>query len=529
MHILWFRRDLRLSDNEIVTHSTADNAEVLPCFIIDPWFYQQAEVGKARVKFLFDSLENLDSNLREQGSQLYLLEGNSLNVIQELTRELLKLGDRPKLFFNHDVQVQYGIERDRQIIDFYREHSLEYYQGLNNFLQTDENCRDEWMEEYYTYLRQPLHPTAERINTPQLRIDIPQLTFSQLKQKYSQFWEAESFGEAAASQNLFKRTENTYFSGGETQAISTLSSFLDSRFHGYHWKISRPWLTQQGATSHLSPHLTFGTVSVRQVYQSTKAKAAELANNPKAQFSLKAFRDRLRWHDSFTQRLYFHPELVHTNRYPEFDEYYSPAELDEEKQELFTAWKEGQTGFPLVDASMRQLKTMGWMNFRMRAMCATFLCINCGISWHHGAEHYMKYLVDGDLAIDNWQWQMQAGVTNPLSDTFRIYNPNKNLEEKDGEVKFIYHWVEELRGYNLSEILNGAYLNESPYPEPILDWAQTRKTNGKIISGLRKRVKVRLLVEQGVDLEQAAIAKRTVEKYWENKDKQFREYQTKIT
>lgn len=387
MHILWFRRDLRLSDNEIVNLSCANNAEVLPCFIIDPWFYEQAEVGKARVKFLFESLENLDSNLRERGSQLYLFEGNSTDVIQELTRQLLQKGDRPKLFVNHDVQVQYGIERDRQIIDFYKQHNLSYHQGLNNFLQIDSESRDTWMEEYYNYLRQPLHITPEQILAPALQIDLPQLTFSQLKQKYSQFWELE----------------NTYFKGGETQANITLASFLDSRFHGYHWKISRPWHTQQGATSHLSPHLTFGTISVRQVYQSTKAKAAELANNPKAQFSLKAFRDRLRWHDSFTQRLYDRPELVHTNRYPEFDEYYSPAELDEEKQELFTAWKEGQTGFPLVDASMRQLKTMGWMNFRMRAMCATFLCINCGISWHHGAEHYMKYLVDGDLAIDNWQ------------------------------------------------------------------------------------------------------------------------------
>ncbi|WP_373528933.1 FAD-binding domain-containing protein, partial [Nostoc sp.] len=407
MHIIWFRRDLRLSDNEIVTLSTADNAEVLPCFIIDPWFYDRAEVGKARVRFLFESLENLDSNLRERGSQLYLFEGNSTDVIGELTHQLLQKGDRPKLFFNHDVQVQHGIERDRQIINLYREHSLEYHQGLNNFLQTNGNRRDEWMDEYYTYLRQPLHPTQELINTPKLNLNIPQLTFSDLKQKYSQFWELE----------------NTYFSGGETQANATLDSFLDSRFQGYHWKISRPWLTQQGATSHLSPHLTFGTISVRQVYQSTKAKAAELANNPKAQFSLKAFRDRLRWHDSFTQRLYFHPELVDTNRYREFDEYYSPAELNEEKQELFAAWKEGQTGFPLVDASMRQLKTMGWMNFRMRAMCATFLCINCGISWHHGAEHYMQQLIDGDLAIDHFQWQMQAGVTNPLSDTFRIYNP----------------------------------------------------------------------------------------------------------
>ncbi len=108
MHILWFRRDLRLSDNEIVALSCVHDAEVLPCFIIDPWFYEQAEVGKARVKFLFESLENLDSNLRALCSQLYLFEGNSINVIQELTGQLLKLGKHPKLFFNHDVQGQYA-------------------------------------------------------------------------------------------------------------------------------------------------------------------------------------------------------------------------------------------------------------------------------------------------------------------------------------------------------------------------------------------------------------------------------------
>ncbi len=172
MHILWFRRDLRLQNNEIVQLATVDNAEVLPCFIIDPWFYQQSEVGKARVKFLFESLEDLDRNLRARGSQLYLFEGNSTGVIRELTRQLLNLGDRPKLFFNHDVQVQYGIERDRQIIDFYREHNLDYHQGLNNFLQTDDERRDHWMEEYYNYLRQPLHPTPEHINTPELNLNI---------------------------------------------------------------------------------------------------------------------------------------------------------------------------------------------------------------------------------------------------------------------------------------------------------------------------------------------------------------------
>ena len=108
--------------------------------------------------------------------------------------------DRLKLFFNHDVHVQYRIERDLQIIDFYKQHSLSYYQGLNNFLQIDSDHRDEWINEHYTCLRQPLHSTPERINTPQLHLDIPQFTFSDLKPKYSQFWE----------------TDNSYFIGGET-------------------------------------------------------------------------------------------------------------------------------------------------------------------------------------------------------------------------------------------------------------------------------------------------------------------------
>jgi deoxyribodipyrimidine photo-lyase len=505
MHILWFRRDLRLSDNEIVTLATADFQPVLPCFIIDAWFYQNPDVGKARVRFLFESLENLDQNLRRLGSQVYLLEGSSVAVLKGLTDHLLQQGHRPKLFFNRDMQVEYGIERDRAIVDLYHQLNLDCHQGLNHFLQIGDR-NDAWRDEYYSYQRQPLHPSPTRINTP--RLDWPHLTFAQLKQKYQHFWQ----------------TENQYFLGGETSATTTLASFLKHRFHGYHWRLSRPWLAQQGATSHLSPHFVFGTVSVRAVYQATKAKAAALVDQPKAQFALKAFRDRLRWRDSFSQRLYNQPEIAHTNLYPEFDSWYSPAPLNPKQQDLFTAWQAGQTGFPLVDASMRQLKAMGWMNFRMRAMCATFLTVNCGISWHHGAKHYMNCLVDGDLAIDNWQWQMQAGIVNPLSETFRIYNPNKNIGDRDPDLKFLSYWVPELRGYPLADIQAEAYRGKSSYPAAILNWSQTRKVNGKIISDLRKQVRERLLSSGGEEYEQAAKAKATVDIYNKTKDRQYQEY-----
>ena len=120
--------------------------------------------------------------------------------------------------------------------------------------------------------RQPLYLTPAQINTPQLSFNLPQLTFEELKQKYNQFW-----------QNLCE-----YFCGGQTRAIATLETFLQYRYQGYHWKVSRPWLAQKGATSHLSPHIAFGTISTRQIYQSTKARVDELANQPKAEFSLKA-------------------------------------------------------------------------------------------------------------------------------------------------------------------------------------------------------------------------------------------------
>lgn len=122
---------------------------------------------------------------------------------------------------------------------------------------------------------------------------------------------------------------------------------------------------------------------------------------------------------------------------------------------------------------------------------------------------------------------MQAGITNPLSDTFRIYNPTKNIKDKDPELNFIYHWVEELRGYNLEEILAGDYLNKNSYPQPIIDLSQTRKVNGKIISNLRKKVKERLISEKGEEYYNATATKRTVEKYTESKGRQYREFKSK--
>lgn len=508
--IVWFRRDLRLKDSAIINEAAKHQA-ILPCFIIDPWFYQQPSISSARVKFLFESLKNLDANLRKLGSRLYLFKGESVAILQSLTLKLIEQGKRPELYFHQDVQVQYGIDRDRQIFDFYRQHDLKTYIGLNHFLQPAENYQTLWRD-YHDYQSLPLHPTPQQIPTPQLSLDLPQLTFSELQQKYRRFLTAESYR----------------YLGGENNAQGALNSFLSHRYQGYHWKMSRPWLAQQGATSHLSPHLDFGTISSRVVYQGAMAIAEQLPPKSKDRFSLKTFLDRLRWHDKFSQRHYFHPELAWQNRYPEFDEWYSPEAPKGHQQELFTAWCQGKTGFPLVDASMRQLNTMGWMNFRMRAMCVTFLTINCGVSWHHGAQYFMSKLVDGNIAINHWQWQAQAGINNPMSKTFRIYNPTKNLQDKDPNLQFVHYWIPELRGYSLKQILSGEYQSATNYPAPVLDWKQTRKDNGKIVSNLRAEVRERLEREGGAEYVQAIGAKETIEKYFAVKDKQYRNFKSKM-
>ncbi|MGD1902632.1 MAG: FAD-binding domain-containing protein [Geitlerinemataceae cyanobacterium] len=511
MQLLWFRRDLRLLDNECVAAAARSSAPIVPFFILDPWFYEQFRPAPARVRFLFESLLDLDRNLRDRGSRLYLFEGKSFEVIQRISQYFLDRNQPLRLLYNRDVQVKYGVDRDRQIEKYYKAKNVELFLGLNHYMQRPKINWDTWFKDRKAYLKNDIFPAPDRLDTPDLTGESSGLEIlppEDLLVKYRRFCQHP----------------HADFFGGETAAHATLQSFIKQRFWGYHWKLSQPWLAQRGSTSHLSPHLTFGTISSRIVDRAVQQRRQELKGQEKeakADFSLKSFCDRLRWHDSFTQRLYYRPDIGWRNYYREFDDWYTGEPLTDEKAELFAAWQAGTTGFPLIDASMRQLKAMGWMNFRTRAMCVSFLTINCGVSWQHGAEHFMNHLIDGDIAINHWQWQMQAGISNPMSKGFRIYNPNKNLLDRDPKLQFVRHWVPELRGYSLPEIEQKRYLGHSAYPDAILDWKQTRKVNGKVISELRAIVRERLTAKQGEEFEAALKVKGAIERYMKYKQQEY--------
>jgi deoxyribodipyrimidine photo-lyase len=504
--IVWFRRDLRLQDNEAVFNATQAAQQCLYVFVIDPWFFSQPEIGYLRVKFLFESLAALDLSLQKSGNKLLVLKGESVAMISKLLATLGEKGYRSTLYMNDDIQVAYGRERDEAIKKYCQEHKIQLHVSQNYFLLYDESQMDSWWKQYYDY------QYAEQLAIPDIKpldamlgrhiINLDQLNPQTLAEDLSL---------------KLPNAKQVLFTGGEDAARMAVYTFLKDRVDGYRWKISRPFLAQQGATSLLGPHLAFGTISNRTVFQAAARHQAKLEKiQPKKAFDIATYLDRLRWRDSFTQRLWFHPKLIWKNRFAEFDEVYNEEELTPQKQEYFERWKAGETGFPLLDAAMRQLKHDGFINFRMRAMAATFLTINCGVSWHHGARHFMNCLVDGDIAINHWQWQMQAGITNPLSPTFRMYSPTKNFRDRDPRADYVHFWLPETRSKDVDTILAEA--------KPMLDFNAARKTNGKIISDLRKKVRERIVAEKGLELANATVASTVVKKYNERSADRYKRY-----
>ncbi len=480
VNIVWFRRDLRLLDNEIVAAACANCNPTIFVFCIDPWFFNQKEIGWKRVHFLFESLVDLDNELQKLGSSLVILEGNTVESLQSLANYLQSQNLEPELYFNLDIQTEYGLQRDSVIQNFWTKNKWKVYQGKPSFLVSKEEKLDfsNWGKGYYNYQNSRIWSKPQRINAFDTSTLDSSIKITKPEDLLARF-------------NSKKQPKSKLFSGGESEAHKVLGSFLETRSVGYHWKLSQPWLSQIGAVSQLSPHITFGTISTRVIYQESMEKRK--LTNPKHAFSLKAFEERLRWREHFLNKLLKDPSIKWKNHYPEYNEVYKTDDLVGKELEYFSNWKRGETGFPLIDASMRQLNTQGSMNFRMRAMNATFLTINCGVSWHFGAEYFMTQLVDGDIAINHWQWQMQAGITNPFSDTFRIYNPTTNIKEKDLDLQYIHYWCPEYRLCKTPEEV-------IDISKPILDFALTRRTNGKIISNLRQKVRLRLFAEYGIEL-----------------------------
>jgi deoxyribodipyrimidine photo-lyase len=453
--IVWFRRDLRISDHAPL-HRAVLRGAVIPVFILDRALLFHPETGAARVAFMLDCLRSLDQDLRDRGGRLIVRFGDPVEILPNLIRETEAEG----IYAYLDYERIYGRVRDAR---------------LNQAL-ADQNLRIRWFE-----------PTAGT----QLLMPYPE---------YRKFWYREMSAEMVPTPHKFPVPEDIVSEkiptllelglttdqkaippAGANAARRLLEEFLNEKTERYYWQLSYP---SAEVTTGLSPHVKFGAISIRECYQIVQQQLKHNSDQ-RIQRTRKQLVSRLRWGSGFAQRFRYLPQLELRSLYSIFDE--DGWEFDED---LYQAWQMGQTGFPIVDAAARCLKaTGGWqaLNFRSRAIYASFLTNLLGMDWRYGALHFMRHLIDGDCPIDHYQWAMQAGVTHCIDKSWtRIYNPEQAAVDRcDPQGEFIKKWVPEL--VNVSPVQLGLPPKVKGYPAPILNYREARQKRVEHLQEQRSR------------------------------------------
>lgn len=456
--IFWFRRDLRLDDNIGLRQALGSGRPVLPLFIIDPRLQRGAWFSRNRMAFLLDALVALDARLRQFGARLLVMEGDPQAALAGVIREC----GASALFFNRDYSP-FARARDRAI-----EQSLgiainTYDDGLlvaPQELRKDDGApfkvytpfRRRWLTLDKPPISQHDYCPENFFNAPRLHSPEPQRRARDRVQPHAPLPPADEFSGRIRLQSFVKDAIADY-----AEARNNLTSDPNSR-------------AGTAGPSFLSPLLRLGILSPRQVYWAARDACAS-ARDESARQSIETFRDQLIWREFFMHIMFHFPRVRHGNFRPEYDNMQwrdAPAELQ--------AWKDGLTGYPIVDAAMRQLRASGWMPNRARMISASFLCKHLLIDWRAGEAHFMRHLLDGDPAVNNGGWQWTAGTGTDAQPYFRIFNPILQSKKFDKAGAYIRHWLPELNNLP-ADIIHEPWKLKSKaldYPPPIVDHREAR-------------------------------------------------------
>ena len=424
--LVWFRTGLRVEDNTPLFEALRENDSVLCLYVLDDNYMRGADIGAARGAFLLDSLAKLAQEIETHGGQLIVRR--TRDVPPEVVRTAREVG--AGRIYVHDDYLPYPLQRDAKVRALAAEEGIELKSYRDLLLVDPAHVLTDEGNPYTVFT--PFKRRWEGLlNTP-ARYDMAPL-LSRLRQT-KRFPSADLPTLADYGLHLTQQIEK----GGAQRAQERLVEFVREGLP--HYNQNRDICADPNSTSRLSMHLKWGTVSVRDCYRAARAQ-----NGPGADKWI----DELAWREFFYAIVLHFPHVLTGPMLPEYGAFPWSNNTDH-----FEAWKAGQTGYPFVDAGMRQMNAIGWMHNRLRQVVASYLCKDLGINWQDGERYFMQMLVDGDWPANNggWQWVSGSG-TDPRRAT-RIFNPVLQMERYDPQAEYVRQWVPEY--------------GTSRYPDPIV-------------------------------------------------------------
>jgi deoxyribodipyrimidine photo-lyase len=457
--IVWFRKDLRLADNPALRHAADSGRPVIPLYILDET-KDIRPMGAASLWWLDKSLKSLAESLEKLGNRLVLRKG----VAAEVLDDIIAQSGATCVLWNR-LYDKGGIDRDTEIKARLKDAGVDC-QSFNAGL----------LNEPWTVLNGSKQPY--KVFTPYWRAAREHLSHVTIEPAPKQLKSPEHFphGESLAGWSLHP-TKPDWSKGfdlwapGEAGALNRLNGFLSGPAEGYGEKRDLPGVE---ATSRLSPHLHFGEIGPRQVWLAARS-AAERGDAPVGEID--KFLSEVGWRE-FNHAILFHwPHLPTKSFRPEFDAFPwrpNPA--------FFEAWTKGQTGYPIVDAGMRELWATGFMHNRVRMIVASFLIKHLLVDWREGEAWFWDTLLDADLPnnVGNWQWVAGSGAD--AAPYFRIFNPIAQGEKFDPQGVYVRRWVPELKNVS-DEVIHKPWTQalhlpaeaKRLYSRPIVDHAEARE------------------------------------------------------
>ncbi len=473
--LFWHRRDLRISDNTGIAAALETTRKLVGVFCLDPEILEGDDVAAVRVTYMIGCLQKLQERYAQMGSQLLIVWDNPVKVIPKLAVHL----EAKAVFWNWDVEP-YSQKRDANVINALQEQGIEYLEkNWDQLLKSPDSIRTGSNNPYTVYTPFWKNVSSKPKNAP---VEITDKLEGLTAEEQEIATKAGAIALPTAKDLGFHWDGELILEPGEEAAQDRLEEFCYSAINEYQEQRNFPAIE---GTSKLSPALKFGVIGIRTVWKATE-EALENSRSEELENNILTWQKEITWREFYQHAMYHFPELESGAYRDTFKNF--PWENNDL---YFQAWCEGKTGYPIVDAAMRQLNELGWMHNRCRMIVASFLTKDLLLNPQLGEKYFMQRLIDGDLSANNggWQWSASSGMDpKPL----RIFNPASQAQKFDREGEYIRQWVPELSSMDTEFLVTGKITplerQAIGYPQPIVEHNQQQKTFKEMYKSQKEKV-----------------------------------------